>query len=669
MPGSNLVITQGANNYSFSDVTAIPVRIKPRTGETLRLTARQKRDDQLDAPWSVSNISGLGVSRAGDFQLDADNRCWEMVNMQAWPGMVCLGPAGRTTTDVAGTRQTIGFMQFRNNLFAFADVAGLVTTETIQTWSVTGTWGDGTAVADFNTAVGTNQGFLCVGMVDQDGQAYALRTVFYNAGAARWQMVKSTDGTTWSVIDHANAADCPGPSTTYLCKGLLSILGVMYTATLNASSQILLRQNAAGNNGVTWTTTATSKESVTSITGLIVFTDYAGVDRPVVLTPEGAFLWDGTSFYKFLPHQGENDATAGKNPVLWPVDGIEGGYLAYPKGKKLIIQTWGPNNTPIAYNIAPTFNTQGLPLIRDGLITALAATNNFLFAAIGGDSATTTAGIYLRRAEYLHPLGWSGPFYDVATANRQIRAMFVSSYSDGVVRLHVSLDNGTANDTDLIYFDNITSDPRQVTSYLHTTATGQIILPKNDRGLPELNKAWRKQEAIGTNLSATNQIAAVYANADAAPLASNGSWGTTLGAITASANSVNFAATPSGTGLSARAVQTRYTVTGTSNASPYIEAWNTYVVAYIPPKYIHSFAIPLTPGGTAMSRAKKLADLKSIISGLTDCSVLYGEMDATIMEPYWGGGRILTYTDELDKIGSVNAHSNVKFALLELVEV
>ena len=194
-----LRITYGSTNKSFALVGEIPVRVKPRSGELLRQTAVVQRSDILDAPWSIVNISGLGVSRAGDFQKDADNRCWEMPSMQAWPGMVCLGPQPRTTTDVTGTRRTVGFLQFRNNLFSFADVAGSVTTETIQYWvASTRTWTDCTAVSDFNTAVGTNQGFPCIGMADQDGQTYALRTVFYNAGAARWQMVQSTNGTTWN---------------------------------------------------------------------------------------------------------------------------------------------------------------------------------------------------------------------------------------------------------------------------------------------------------------------------------------------------------------------------------------------------------------------------------------------------------------------------------------
>lgn len=672
MAGSTLRWTVGSTDRTLPIYAEMPARLKPRTGETYRQTGKLLRDDILDAPYSIENISGLGVSRAGAFQVDADNRCFEMPNMQAWPGMICLGPAPRTTTDVTGTRQTIGFFQFRNNLFAFADVAGTTSTETIQKWNVNGTWGDSTAVADFNATV-AGSGFLTVGMTEQDGRCYALRTIFILNGAARYQLIYTTDGTTWTLIDHVNAADCPGPDTSYVCKGLVSIVGVMYTATLNSSNQILLRQNAAGNNGVTWTTTATSKESVTSITGMGTYHDYADVERPFVFTPEGVFLWDGTTFYKAIKHNGENDSTAGKNSVIWDVDGVPSGYLCYPKGKKLLLNQWiGSSSTRslTPQNIAPTFDTQGLPSFRDGNITALASTNNFLYAAIGGDSASTTGGIYVRRTGALHPLNWFGPIYDIGTANRQIRAMFVSSYSDGVMRLHVAVDNGTANDTDLLYFDNITSDPRTVSSYLHTSSTGYFVGAKNDRGLPETNKAWRKQEAIGTNFSSDNKIAAVYAIADSAPVASNGSLGSTLGAITASGGTVNFPATPTGTGLSAKAVQTVYSVTGTSNASPYIEAFNTYLAAFITPKMIRRFVVDLQGNGSVQSSAKLRTDFESIPSAMTDLQVVSGDRPATIMELYVQGGNALTYTDDPTKdTGTVNAHLNVKFGIVELVEV
>ena len=669
-----LQITNGSTNYAFDGVTEIPIRIKPLTGETVRQTGKTVRDDLLDAPWHISSFYGLGMSHADSDVLGqaiADLRCWETKNIMAWwPGMWCLGPKAQVPTDITGTHRIKGFFQFRNNYFYFADVVESVTTESVAYWVAgTTTWTDCTVVADFNATV-AGSGFNCVGMAEQDGNIYALRDLFV-APAARYQLVRSTNGTTWTLIDHVNAADCPSPVITIVSEGLISIAGILYTATLDTSNRILLRQNAAGNSGVTWTTTATSKESVSAITGLIAYYDYAGVQRPYVLTPEGVFLWDGTTFYKVVNHiglLGFNDANTGKNPNIWDVESIEGGYLVYPLGKNVVLFHWGANNTPIRDIISPTYKTQGLPAFRDGLVTAITSTPDFLFVSIGGDSASTTGGIYARPAQYIHPLGWFGPFYDIATANRQIRAMHVSSYSDGVVRLHVGVDNGTANDTNPLFFANITKDPRTVSSYAHAP-TGTNILPKNDRDLSEQNGVWLKWEFIGTNISSTNKITDVFVSADAAPLASDGSWGTTLGEATSSGATVNFAATPTGTGQSAKAVQGRVDLEGGSDASPYIETMNIYVDKQITVKLIHTFAIPLPDQGSVMARAVRLAHIKSIVTATTYSSVTYGEISATVMKPYIQGGRALTYTDSLDRPGTVNAHSNSKFVLTEFVEV
>lgn len=658
MPTLNLV--NGSTNYALllDPDRPIIVRKKPDSGEIQKTIAQDRRLDQIDAPWSMSSWSGLGVSRAIQEMPDADNRLWELKNMMVWPGMMCLGPLGRTVTDVTGTRRTIGFFQFRNNLFMYADVAGSVTTETIQIWATSGTLTNATATADFNTAVATNQGFPCVGMDEQDGRAYALRTVFYNAGAARWQLQYTTDGTTWTTVDHVNAADCPGPSTSYNCVGVVSIVGVLFTATLNASNQILLRQNAAGNNGVIWTTTATSKESVTSITGLIRYKDYTSTFRPVVLTPEGAFIWDGTTFYKFIYHSGltgSNTSNTGKNPTNWEIEGIEDGFLTYPVGKDVAQFNWGDNNGIRSYRFGPTYKTQGLPTFRDGQVTALCSTPDFLFAAIGGDSASTTGGIYMRPAGRLHPLDWYGVIYEIAAANRQIRAMIVSDYNDGIPRLIVAVDNGTADDTDILYFDNITKDPRTVSDYLHTASVGTVIFPKNDRGLPEVQKVYRSVQVVGTNIDSTDKITDIFVSADAAPLASDGSWGTTLGEITANAGTANFAGTPSGTGLSARAIQLRMDVVGGFNDSPYIEGINILMKTLWPVKYITEFPLLFEPLGTVQPWGKLLTDLEAIITATTDSNVTYGEeQTAVAMEPWRYGEGPIIYQYETEQGGTAN---------------
>lgn len=670
-PTLNIVI--GSTNYSLPLVPGEPIVTvkKPDSGEIQKTVAILRRGDQLDAPWSMTGWSGLGVSRAVEVMPDADNRLWELRNMMVWPGMMCLGPLARTVTDVTGTRRTIGFFQFRNNLFMYADTTGSGTTESIQTWATSGTLGDATAVSDFNATAGAGSGFNCVGMCDQDGRAYALRATRVGT---QYQLIYSTNGTTWTVVDHVNAADCPDAGGSNANVGLISIVGVMYTAVLNSSNQILLRRNAASNNGVTWTTLATSTESVTSITSVIAYKDYTSTLRPVVLTPEGAFIYDGTTFYKFISHSGLlgfNSSNTGQRATVWDVEGVEDGYLGYPIGKNILLFNWGDNNGERKYLLGPAYKTQGLPLFRDGLVTALASSPDFLFAAIGGDSSSTTGGIYMRSPQYLHPLGWFGPFYSVAASNRQVRAMIVSNYNDNVVRLLISVDNGTSNDTDILYFDNITSDPRTIDDYLHTASVGTVIFPKNDRGLPELNKIWRSVEIVGTNIDTTDKITDIFASADAAPLSSNDSWGTTLGEITANAGTANFAGTPSGTGLSARAVQLRIDLEGGANDSSYIEGINVYVKSLLPVKYIRRFPVWARAQGSIRPLQVVLNDLEAIVEATTDLNVTFGEeTTAIVMEPYRLGNGPISYEYETESTGTVNDQiRDITKVFLTLVQV
>ena len=665
-----VTLTIGSSNYSvkLDPDRPIVIRKKPDSGEIQKTIASARRVDQIDAPRSIITHSGIGMSRivespvqSGAGYTDPQNRSYEQKNIMAWwPGMFCLGPLARTVTDVTGTRQTIGFFQWRSALFAFADVIGSTTTESVQIWDNTN-FTDATCTADYNTAAGSNVGFRCVGMAEQDGRVYALNTIF-NAPAARYQLIYATNNTTWTVPDHVNAADCPGPDTTYVCKGLISIAGVLYTATLNSTNQILLRQNAAGNNGVTWTTTATSKESVSAITGLIATLDYAGVMRPLVLTPEGGYLWNGTLFYQAIDHihkWGQNETNTGKSPTVWEVESVEGGYLTYPNGRDLKLLRWGDNDTYVPNTISPTFNTQGLPMFRDGVITALCAVHNYLFAAIGGDSSSTTGGIYCRPSSYLHPQGWFGPFYDIGTANRQVRAMFVSSYSDGVERLFIAVDNGSANDTDLLYFDNILSDPRTVSDYKHTAATGTMIFPKDDLFLTEVQKTYRYAQFLGTNIDSTDKVDDVFGSFDAAPLDSSGSWGTTWGEGTSNGVTVNAPGTPSGTGTAARALQLRVDLIGGSNDSPYIEGVNIGMKTLWPVKYIYEFPLLFEPQGTVQPWDKLLADLEAIVAATTDASVTFGEETTAItMEPQRYGDGPIVYQYETEQIGTVN--SNIK---------
>lgn len=681
MAMGSLNIVRGSTNYSFDLMGPVSIVKKPDTGEIQKTVAVQRRLDQIDAPLHINHFSGLGVSRAVEAMQDADNRFWEGENIQHWPGMWCLGPLARTTTDKTGTHRVRGFFQYRNNFFYFDDLPSSGTGETIATWATTGTWTDATATSDFNATAGANSGFPCVGMCERSGNGasnslgFAIRQAAVQNGAAFYQLINTNSTpTTWTVPDHTAAANTPSGALSVNCCGIININGTLYTAVRNGQ-QLILRQSTSADAGVTWTTTATATEGVQNDpVAIIAHYDYAGTIRPWVFCSEGLFVYDGTSFYKAVDHVnrfGENQTARPGAICIWqPSGGPEGGYLAYAIGRQIRLVYWGDNNTPKVDIISPTYNTQGLPTIRDGQVTALAATPNFIFAAIGGDSSATTAGIYVRRAEYTHPLGWYGPIYETGTANRQIRAMGITSYDDNVVRLHIGVDNGGADDTDPLYFDNITSDPRTVSSYLHA-ASGVFIMPKNDRFLPEIQKVYRSIQVTGTGLSSSNKVTDIFVSADAAPLASDGSWGTTLGEITANAGTQNFSATPSGTGQSARSMQIRIDLEGASNASPYIEGLNVNMKTLWPVKYIRRFELWTKEAGSVRPLQVVLDEVEEIVSTTTDLNVTYGEeTTAIVMEPWRYGEGPISYEYETEKGGTVNDHIKaINKVFLTLVDV
>ncbi len=175
----------------------------------------------------------------------------------------------------------------------------------------------------------------------------------------------------------------------------------------------------------------------------------------------------------------------------------------------------------------------------------------------------------------------------------------------------------------------------------------------------------------GTNLSATNKVTDVFASADAAPLASGGSWGTTLGEITANAGSLNFAATPSGTGQSARAIQIRGDLEGGSNASPHIEGININMRTQWPVKYIREFPLLFEPQGSVQPWDKLLTDLEAILAAATDTNVTYGEETTAIpMEPWRYGEGPIKYNYKVQQSGTVNAQiSEITGVSLVMVDV
>src|SRR3990167_3351588 len=682
MPGPpQLQITYGSTNRTF-DLAGPPILVstKPITGEIRRQTGQLVREDILDTPWSITNISGIGVSKAVKAMRDADNRAWEMKNIDAWPGYFCLGPKGQTTTDLSGTRQVLGFAEAISNAFYYAENTTAAVENIAYFVGSTTTWTNCTATADWEAAITDNDGFPCRGIVDgADGRVYALRYLpdYAAGGSDVRQVMYSTDLTTWTVINNVNAADTPSgdASGQVAVWGFARIGTTFYTvaqndASLGGSGLVLPTLRQSTNQCVTWTAAAGTTPGGMNATHapnnncLKVWENSSGTPTLFLIQREGIWSWAAGTYTKWVDFTGNLDTNNGLFPQVWRIPGKPTNVLIVPQGRNLWMFWWNANGELEHKNIAPTEDSQGLPTIRDGRILALGVSGKFLWAAIAGDSSSTTAGIYKMNSNF----EWIGPVYDIATANRQVRAMFFSSQDDNVQRLHVAMDNGTASDTDQIFLANVDQEPRTVSSYKHAP-TGSLILPKNSRDLDELVGTWRKIEATGSGLSASNKITDVFVSADAAPLASDGSWPTTLGEITANAGSVNFPATPTGTGQSARAVQNRVDLEGASDASPFIEALNIYVEKRPTVKWVRAFTLAMNAAGSIRGDSSiPLEELKAALSSSTDLSATYLG-SAIIMKPYLVGDGPLRYTDDPSRLGTGSNTNRSKYTQVVLVEV
>lgn len=659
----NIACNVTGSPFSFNLAAPVQITKKPDTGELQKITAIQQRSDLLDAPWSFMGLTGMAVPKA--YLREHDSYSFEEKNIDTrWAGMWCLGPKGRTTTDIANARRVTGYAEGLGALWYWA-TAGTASNENIAYLvASTATWTNATASADWVTTVGGSMQFPR-GMVSHNvsgaERLYAVVLIPVTAGGMWYQLIYTTDKTTWTIIDHVNEADTPTGSTANSAFYLesLNVAGTqtLYTLAQSAAGAVVtLRQSI--NNGTTWTSsTGGTLATVSTPRALVKFKNSAGAEQIFVFLQEGIYRYTGSTFVQEFDFRGDLDTNNG----LFPTPALGGKILAVPQGRKLWAYYWSSLGRFERYDLSEGLHA--LPAYRIGRILALSTTQNFLWVAIGGESASTTAGVYAIDAQGV----WHGPLYDIGTANRQVRAMYGSSQDDNIMRLHIAVDNGTANDTDQIYLQDIDTDPRYVTSYQHAPS-GSLVLPKNARYLDELTARWRYLEATGTGFTSNNKITAVYAVADSSPIGADGSWGSSIGSITANAGSVNFTATPTGTGQNARALQVRIDLAGTSDASPYVEVINIGVKKNLPVKMIRTFVIDPHSQGTTRPMQVVLDEIETLITSATDMTVTYGQETTALTMEFWRYGEPIAYEYKTYRNGTVQDHADIQRIILKMVD-
>lgn len=672
-PGTpTLAVVVGSTNYAF-DLARAPllVRAKPRTGEVQRLTGKLVRDDILDTPVAISRFTGLGLSR--NTEVGTPNfRLWDAQNIISYFDgfLACLGPKKQTPTWTGGptTFKALGngFTKTSDAVVWMHGSGAAVTDEPL--WFLDGTtWTSATVNADVAGEFDT-----CSGIVQIGNTYHAMSRDSSLSGGFRKWMVQSTDKTTWSYrhTPGSNEDAGLGDFAAYFLAAIEdSVNGVrLYFVAHNPNTAFhLYRTFPGGANG--WTAVAASfaEEGADSPPrGMVKFSDSAGVEDIFVGT-KTALYWIDISASTAREVVRFRDPSSAQTGRLWldEVNGrimfLDGDNVGWGKwdGTEFVRGYLGPDSLDDA-----RIPWSGLPTRKIGATTAgcPSAFRPWSYVAKGGLAASRFAWIGLQDSKYGE---WHCPYQHV-TAQRAIMAIIEAGDT-----LHILEEQAAGGDQDPFFFANITRNPSTTASYPHA-ATGSVVLAKDDRLLPELNGVWRNVGAVGSGLSSTNKITDIFASADAAPLDMGGSWGTTLGEITATAGTQNFVGTPTGTGQSARAMQLRIDLEGASDASPYIEQLTVSVVKLVPTKYVRRYLVDIEKSARGTVRPAQLVkeDLEAIVAAATDLNVTFGEEDAIVMEPWWGGAEgPLTYEDLPSAPGTVKDKFGAKVAVLTLVEV
>lgn len=665
---STLAITYGSVNRAFQIVGPVQVRVKPRTGALQRATGQLLRADIIDTPVAIRRFTGIGLSRNDSIEnrVTGVMRLWDAANVcTMFAGtLVSLGPLKQSPTFTGGpttyTSLGNGFTETAEGTLWMHGAGTAATDEPLHSL-VSTTWTNSTANADIAGDVNT-----CIGIVWINGTFYAISRDSWLSGGNRRYVFKSTSaGGAWSE-DFTTAAHefTGGDDDAYFLENIGTTL---YTMFYRANTQINIATRTAGTAGSAWTQAATLEEDTDAgPRGMVKFHDRVNVVDFFVATHRQLFWYDVsaatfTSLWKFRNPDSAYTGRLVVSPIedaIYFTDGPNVGRFSWGDSGGINIKYIGPASLD-----NPQAPWTGLPTSKSGNVTAITVSKKrlWLYVTVGGLAASRFAwsGIYDT------VLGeWHVPYANT-TAQRAITAVYEFSET-----LRIMEEQAAGGDQDPRQFLDIVNNPATTANYAHATE-GQVVLAKDDRLLPELNGVWLKIEAIGTGLTASNQINGVFGSADAAVLDLQSSW-TTLGAITANAGSQNFTATPAGTGQSARAMQCRVDLSGVSDASPYIEQLTIYVRKDVPVKYLRSYTVDLVASSNSSSRTRQavLDELEAIVVATSYLSVTYGQEDAIVMTPWLDGDGPLAYVDEPSQKGTAQTgHMDVKTVILTLAEV
>ena len=455
--GRNNVLWQREKVVPFAPVQSTTTFQSPETFQNYRVI-------------SISSfLGGLGRRRVpSEEHADpaAYRRFWDGDLDTRWTTGVYLPPLVVNVTMPNSSTQFMGFAPTRSDLYALRLNVTSGNTKSIQAHTydeTTDTFSSGSVrVAFFASASGVYGDTLVVGFVTYFALVATGNIRIGTAGPG----VDSVDLDDGIIVE--STVDPSEP-----VRLISGDMGVAIVFDRNGGAAIY-RRTADD----TWTTQPIG--SVTAgggVFGAAVLPGVDGQDKIYICTVVGLTEIDPTG-------------------ATWPSQSIDrmfanpwNGYRMVVHQGALYYQVGVPNDQQ--FTLRRLTNSSGARLIEDmsvpddglpgdalGPITWMTSYGDQLFVAVGGHQA----GQHARVLVLLSDETWH-IIYRRDTANQIIKAMTLSDRADGILRLHLLVDD----QDDILEFPS--SHPESGAS-IPRAASGSIILPVMDAGLPGFDKAW-----------------------------------------------------------------------------------------------------------------------------------------------------------------------------------
>lgn len=416
-----------------------------------------------------------------------------------------LDGATETTTDNTTVTSHASFLSSANNLTLSGAIPALVAGRLVYLT---------TSSAFTDTTIDTDLGVNYVQGISAGSQRLLALSAFpYSptGGQTYSVLAQSWDGLVWTNTNlqvqnqflMVDIADIGGTinilysdDVSYPTQWRISALG---SGVLTGSAPIAITVG---------TVVATVASSVAPLR-MVSYPNSAGTEKAWVSTAEGLYM-EGVLMRRWADTAGGFSGTFLESGIVRGRDSI-----LFNDGHHLYQGYWEQGGTGAVFKaqrLGPEVD-DGLPEDQQGAVTtgAYSEESEWFASGVGGEDASHQGGVFIHKPGRRAPVSEADVTdevhrpYENATANRIIRALTFTRENNGVSKLIMMEDNGTANDVDCFMFTYILDNPLTVAAYPHN-ASGFVTFSqgKPKDGLQQVGFQGISVEA--RDLSATKYV-------------------------------------------------------------------------------------------------------------------------------------------------------------------